>query len=455
MKFLLKVLLLSLALILCNCETVTKVWTKLSGTSTDEGGVGVAVDKVSRNVYVTGQTKGDLDGQINASYGTYDIFLIKYSADGDKLWTRLAGTFGDDYPSGILVDNNGNCFITGRTHGNLDGQINAGGTDVFVMMYTPTGEKMWTRLSGTPSNEVVSGIAIDNLNNLYISGSTWGNLDGETNAGDADAFVIKYSYTGTKIWTRLVGSSATQYGGGISIDSNNDIYLTGETQESLDGQLFAGGPSDIFVVKFSAVGNKLWTRLVGSESFDTGTALSVGIDGSVYVTGFTSGNLDGQSNAGSHDIFLMKMSTSGTKIWTRLSGSSGEDRSFGISVDTSGNIYLTGDTYGSLDGETYFGITDIFVMKYSSDGTKISTKQSGTMSVDGGYGISVDTSGNAYITGNTYGNLDGELHAGGVSDTFVMKYFYEGTTLLLFYYYDYYCYYYFYYYYNYYYYHYY
>jgi hypothetical protein len=88
------------------------------------------------------------------------------------------------------------------------------------------------------------------------------------------------------------------------------------------------------------------------------------------VTGGTDGYLDGNTYSGEGDIFLVKYNSSGTKQWTKQLGTSSTDKGDGVTTDSSGNIYVTGGTDGDLDGNTNLGYTDIFLVKYDSSGTK-------------------------------------------------------------------------------------
>ena len=93
------------------------------------------------------------------------------------------------------------------------------------------------------------------------------------------------------------------------------------------------------------------------------------------MTGYTLGELDGNTNSGGRDIFLVKYDSSGTKQWTKLLGTSSTDMyltswGYGVTTDSSGNIYVTGNTSGGLDGNTSSGGSDIIIVKYDSSGTK-------------------------------------------------------------------------------------
>ena len=128
---------------------------------------------------------------------------------------------------------------------------------------------------------------------------------------------------------------------------------------------------------------------------------------------------DGKTNSGERDIFLVKYNSSGTKQWTQQLGTPTFEEGYGVVVDSSDNIYVTGWTRGKLD--TYSGGTDTFLVKYNSSGVKQWTRQFGTSSSDSGKGVTVDSSDNIYVTGNTGGGLDGNTNSGGY-DIFLVKY---------------------------------
>ena len=123
--------------------------------------------------------------------------------------------------------------------------------------------------------------------------------------------------------------------------------------------------------------------------------------GNVYVTGGTKGGLDGNTSAGNTDLFMLKYNSSGTKQWTKQLGASGRDSANAIASDSSGNLYVTGMTFGGLDWNTSAGSNDLFVVKYNSSGTKQWTEQLGSASSDIANGVATDSSGNVYVVGYT------------------------------------------------------
>jgi uncharacterized delta-60 repeat protein len=408
--------------------------------------IGVAVDS-SGNSYVTGYTDGGLDG--NSSSGKKDFFLIKYNSSGTKEWTKQEGSSGDDYAYGVAVDSSDNIYVTGYTDKKLHGNNNSGRFDMFLVKYNSSGARQWTKQLGTSNNEYASAIATDSSDNIYVTGMTWGGLDGSTKPKYCmgygtvkafkectDIFLVKYNSSGTKQWVKQLEGSSKSFDNaqGLAVDSSDNIYVAGFTNGGLDGNT-SSGKHDILLVKYNSGGSKQWLQQFGSSNNDMGLEVNVDSKGNIYVTGKTEGGLDGNTNSGKNDIFLVKYNSSGTKQWTQQLGTPTFEEGNGVAVDSSDNIYVSGWTRGKLD--TYAGGDDAIVLKYNSSGTKQWTRQFGapsfleksqynsssqmTTSEDKGIGVAVDSSGNIYVTGNTKGGLDGNTNSG-KKDIFLVKY---------------------------------
>jgi len=409
-----------------NATTQSGTWagTLLIGTASTDRGHGIAVDS-SGNIFVAGYTTGDLDGESNANPGTADIFLTKYDASGTRQWTRLAGTTGGDESgwSAVAVDGSGNIYVTGWTSGNLDGETNAGGSDAVLIKYNASGTRQWTRLLGSAGSDSAWSVAVDGSGNVYISGFTDGSLGDQTNSGGTDAFVAKYNSSGTFQWVRQLGNATLTYSYAVAVAASGNVYISGMTRGSLDGQTNQG-IQDIFVAKYNSSGTRQWTRMLGSTLFDYCYSVAVDASENVYVAGDSKGHFDGWTNTDgsgtTEDIFLAKFNASGTKQWSVFHGGAGNDVASGLAVDSSGNAYIAGNTDAALDGFTPAGSHDLILMKYDASGTRQWTTMLGTAAGDYGRSVAVDASGNAFMTGHTAGDLDGATNSGG-TDGFIVK----------------------------------
>ncbi len=386
------------------------LWTRQFGTSASEDGAAVAVDGAG-NEYITGYTYGELAGP-NAGYS--DAFLAKFDAAGVLLWTRQFGTSAGDAGYGVAADGAGNAYIAGGTTGSFGGP-NAGYSDAFLAKFDASGTLLWTRQVGTSATDAGIGVAVDDAGNAYMTGYTEGSLGGP-NAGEFDAFLAKFDASGTLLWTHQVGTPAQDLGFSLAVDGAGTAFITGYTWGSLGGPI--AGETDAFLAKYDPSGVLLWTRQFGTSAGDVGQAAAVDGAGNAYITGLTYGNLAGP-NAGFEDVFLAKFDASGVLLWMRQFGTSAGDAGFGVAADDAGIAYITGSTSGSLGGPNA-GYSDAFLAKFDALGTLLGTSQAGSSMDDTAWGVAVDDADNAYITGYTTGSLGGPN--AGEYDCFLAKF---------------------------------
>ncbi len=227
-------------------EHLAKQWSELLGSRSRDDGLGVSVDSAG-NVYVTGYSKGAFDTKTNS--GKEDMFLIKYDSSGNKQWSKLLGTSGDDRGHGVSVDASGNVYVTGFSAGAFDGQTNSGGKDMFLIKYDTSGNKQWSKLLGTTSSDAGNGVSVDSVGNVYVTGSSSGAFDGKTHSGDFDIFLIKYDTSGVKKRSKLLGTTSSDAGKGVSVDSAGNVYVTGFSGGNFDGHTNSGN-EDMLLIKF-------------------------------------------------------------------------------------------------------------------------------------------------------------------------------------------------------------
>jgi len=385
-------------------------WSRQLGTTSDDISRSVTVDGAG-NIFISGRTKGSLSG---TNAGGYDAFLAKYDPAGTLLWTKQLGTNLSDQSWSVAVDGVGNAFISGFTKGTLSG-TNAGDWDAFLTKYDPAGNLLWTEQLGTSNEELSRSVAVDTSGNAFISGRTKGSLSG-TNAGGYDAYLSKYDTNGNLLWTEQLGTSHSDNSSSVAVDGAGNIFISGSTEGNLGG--INAGHDDAFLSKYDTNGNLLWTEQLGTSGYDHSNSVVVDGSGNVFISGGTSGHLGG-TGEGSTDAYLAKYDSTGNLLWTEQIGTSHSDYSSSVAVDGAGNIFISGTTYGNLGGVNSGGY-DAFLCKYGPAGNLLWTEQLGTSGYDHSYSIVVDGTGNAFISGSTYGSLGG-INAG-ERDAFLVKY---------------------------------
>jgi hypothetical protein len=456
------------------------VYSTYIGGSGEDRGYGIAVDG-SGNAYVTGytwSTNYDVTaGAFQTTYGggNWDVFVTKLNASGSGLvYSTYIGGSANDYGEGIVLDGSGNTYVTGAT-GSTDYDITAGAFqttkegsyNVFVTQLNASGSGLvYSTYIGGSGIDYGYGIALDGSGNAYVTGYTQ-STDFDvtagafqtTNGGWRDVFVTQLNASGSGlVYSTYIGGSNEDYGYGIAVDGSGNAYVTGYTNSTdydvTSGAFqttYGGGSYDVFVTKLNASGSGLvYSTYIGGSGEDRGYGIAVDGSGNAYVTGKTSStNYDvtagafQTTNGGSPDVFVTKLDASGSGlVYSTYIGGNGGDESWGIAVDGSGNAYVTGRTSSTnyditpaAFQTTKGGFDDVFVTKLNATGSGLvySTYIGGGLD-DYGYGIAVDVSGNAYVTGLTTAS-DYDVTSGafqttkdGSSDVFVTKLDMSGTT---------------------------
>jgi hypothetical protein len=413
-----------------NVAVACSPWTRQFGTTFGDTAQAVTTDAAG-NIFVAGRTDlGDIDGGgPDTPAGGSDLFLAKYSSNGSRVWIRQLGTSGQDFAYGVATDSGGNTYVVGTTDSDLDGagsQVFGGGADAFVVKYDADGALVWIRQLGNVDYEEAMGVAMDGSNNVYITGSTSGDIDNvgpPAPAGIANVFLAKYNANGTQQWVRQFGSATEEKAYGVTVSGTN-VYLTGYTYGDLDGAGPGGSAYiDIFLASYDTDGNQQWISQVGSSVIDVGFRLAVDGGGNIYVTGYTTGDLDGAgagTNAGGADMFVARFNASGTLTRVTQIGTATNNFGSGIAVDAAGNVYLAGYTWVNPPDD--YG--DLQTIRINADGTIAWTQGLATPYTDGAFGLDIALRGNdVYVAGTTAGDLDGNTNASvGGGDAFIVKY---------------------------------
>lgn len=355
-------------------------------------------------------------------------------------WPIQFGSAGDDGAERIVTDQTGAVYVVGSTNGNLFGK-NAGDEDCYIAKYDNNGNLLWSKQFGSSQQDIISSAAVDSSNNLIVVGDTNGNLFGTQGGGsgsavsDGDAFVAKFSPTGSMIWSKQFGTPQVDFANGVAIDSQNNIYVVGDTDGGLFGTHTDDDRSDVFLVKYDTNGNQTWGKQFGGSydsvkggSEDRGEAIALDGQDNIYVGGMTDDLF--ASNTNGYDAFVAKLDPSGNILWGKQFGTDERDEVRSICVDSAGNAYVGGDMNQSddLDGDPNYDPGDGFVGKFDANGNQIWMHQWSTPSEDSVGDVILDNQGNVYAVGGTEGSLFG-TYSGNGGDAAIAKYDPNGNVL--------------------------
>jgi hypothetical protein len=431
------------------------VWAKNMGGLAEDRGNSIAVDN-SGNVYTTGYFSGFVDfdpgvGTVNlTSAGLADIFVQKLDASGNLFWTKQMGGISADLGNSIAVNDSLNVYITGSFSGTVDfdpgastvNRTSAGLADIFVQKLNASGNLVWAKQMGGVSDDVGNSTTVDDSGNMYTAGYFYGVVDFNPDFGKSelygrgsnDIFIQKLGASGD-FWGALrMGGSSYIYSHSIVVDASGNVFTVGAFSGTVDFDpdvgtvnLTSTKPEDVFIQKLDASGNLVWAKKIGVSIGGYTSYIAIALD--KFENVYTAGSLNG-------DIFFQKLDTSGNLIWAKNMGGEFYDGVGSIAVDASGNVYITGDFWGTVDFDpgvgtvslTSAGSRDIFILKLDASGNIVWAKDIGGAGYDYGISIAVDISGNVYTTGIFQETADFDPGVGtlnftsiGYGDIFVQK----------------------------------
>ena len=351
---------------------------RYNGPLNSGGAHAIALD-ILGNVYVTGQSTG---------IGTAeDYATIKYNSAGQQQWVARYNGPGNftDTAYAIAVDSSGNVYVTGQSDSGGQGS----NYDYVTIKYNSDGQQQWLARYNGPGNDgdAAYALATDLSGNVYVTGVSTGSDSG------TDYATIKYNSSGQQQWVARYNGPANgdDSGYAIAIDNSGNVYVTGSSRGP-------GTDFDYATIKYDSAGQQQWAARYVGPGGGFGEAKAIAIDGSgnVYVTGHSPGTGTGD------DYATLKYNSAGQQQWVaRYNGpGNGGDEAHAIALDNSGNVYVTGQSYGAGANSDYATI------KYNSGGQEQwAIRYNGPGNpFDFAFAMAVDASANVYVTGQSNAN---------------------------------------------------
>jgi hypothetical protein len=387
---------------------------------------------------------------------------LSLDGQGALVATTPMGTIKEDAPySYVMADRNSNEKVKVASRFVLNGNVLSFQTDDYKGTLVIDPELEWSTYYGGYGFDLGTVLTCDNIGNVYLTGASWFGLNITTtgshqyaNAGDFDAFLVKFDEAGNRLWGTYYGGPSTDYGFGLACDANNRVYISGITT-SYTGIATAGchqpasaGLGDNFLARFDTDGNRIWGTFYGGTGDEYNGLCAADNYGHVYLTGTTTSTsgiaYNGHSNTynGGQDGYLAQFDTAGVRQWATYYGGTAEDAGDGVVCDLSGNVYLGGHTrsFGGIatigsHQTALAGDVDNFLVKFNISGTRQwGTYYGGTEEDDNNRlkCVTVDQLGNPYLAGHTK-SASGIATAGshkptlsGVYDGFLVKFNSQG-----------------------------
>jgi hypothetical protein len=364
-KFFLLPLLLSAQLINAQAPAIT--WENNVGGSTDD--YGYFVNTTSDGGYITAGSSTSADGDMSANFGDYDVHLTKFDNAGNLVWTKNLG--------GSLLE------------------------EAYTVYQTPDGGYLLTGYTRSSDNQVSS------------------------NYGMRDVWVVKTNSLGTIQWEKNYGGTGDDRAYYSTPTADGGYILAGYT-ESADNDVTSNkGASDVWVVKIDSAGMIQWQQTYGGTNYEFGYFIAPTSDGGYVVTAYSySNDMDVSGNHGGADIWIFKISSTGSLQWQNSYGGSNEDYCTATYQTADGGYISVNYTY-SNDGDISFthGDLETWLMKLNNSGSIQWEKCYGGSLSDANYALKKTIDGKYVIAGYSY-SLDGDIvgqHTGGEADYWIMQ----------------------------------
>lgn len=448
-------------------------WARHLGGKLEENVRGLVTDAAG-NVYITGGFRDTADfdpgpGTYNlVAQGSMDIFVAKLNAAGQLVWAIQVGSGATgtsiEMGSTITLDPFGHVLIGGSFAdvadfdpgpGVFNLTSNGGQSDAFVLKLDTAGNFKWAVSIGNTGADGTRGIVSDTAGNVYVTGRFDGTVDFDPGtpqfflsaAVSTDAFVLKLDSAGKFVWaTQYNTTGLSAEGLDILLDNEGHVYVGG------GGTIVPGTSSGGFIWKLDNSGTPLWTYIINGIFNDHTQGIAFDPAGYVYAVGWFADVVDFDQGAGQalltcvgvRDMYVLKVDTAGNFVWVKGVGAARTDEARGISLDSRGNVFVTGAFNDTVDFDPGPGVANLvsnggndpFILKLDSAGNYQWAFSVGSVAgTEWGQNVTIDAHGTVHFLGNFHNTIDAEPGAGvtnlvsnGGSDVFLIKLVCNDTT---------------------------
>ncbi|MCB2408920.1 T9SS type A sorting domain-containing protein [Hymenobacter sp. BT178] len=420
-------------------QAPTKQWDKTYGGNREDRPYVLRVTADGGSI-IGGSSDSTPSGDKTENSINSDVWVLKLDAAGNKIWDRTVGTSSPDNFQTLCQASDGGYVLAANSNGNALGdktQPSKGGLDMWIIKLDANGTKLWDKVYGGTSHDVVTKMVPTPDGGFLLCGYSESGISGdktEATKGGMDFWVVRIDANGTKLWDKTYGGSGYEELRGAALTSDGGFVVCGGSVSGISGDKSQGtrGGVDFWVLKLDAAGTKQWDRTIGTGGDEQALDIKQTADGGYVMLGNTGAGISGdktQPSKGAYDAWVVKIDASGNLLWDRSLGGLEEDGASSLLVASDGGILVYANSNSSTSGDKTQdskGSYDLWLVKLASGGATQWDLTLGGSARDfatTGEGMQVTPDGGLLLTGQSYSPVSGDkTHPNrGDSDYWIMK----------------------------------
>jgi hypothetical protein len=343
-----------------------------------------------------GHSWSDISGEKSENSLSWDFWILKIDADGNKVWDKTFGGDGSEFLSSIIETSDSGYLLGGVSESNISGyktEESRGDLDYWIIKIDSEGNRIWDKTFGGDKMDYLTSVVQVNDGGYIVGGYSHSDVSGDktdANRGEdiigdpwdpfpmptdkgPDYWIIRLDNNGNKIWDKTYGGQNNDNCRAIVQDENGSIFLAGSSDSNISGEKSEnsrGYPhTDFWILKIDIDGNLIWDKTIGGDQIDDCYAMALMHDNSMLLGGSSSSSISGEKsgeNKGSYDFWIVNLDGNGNIIFDLTLGGNSTETCYTISKTNDGGILLGGDSWSDISGdksESHRGWWDYWIVK--------------------------------------------------------------------------------------------
>ena len=348
---------------------------------------------------------------------TFDFWIVKTDSLGTKQWDKTYGGVATDALIMMQQTSDGGFILGGGSSSNIGfekSQNSQGLNDYWIVKTDALGNKLWDKDFGGTNQESFSTILQTSDGGYLLGGYSQSGVGGDKtqpSQGFIDYWIVKTDASGIKLWDKTFGGASDDYLTGAKQTSDGGYILGGYSNSGASGDKTqpGWGAYDFWIIRIDSLGNKLWDKDFGADEYDVCFSLDISADGNYVAGGTTTSGVNGDKSqplwgpAGDADLWIIKIDTSGNKIWDKdLGGYAFEDEFGNLALTADGGLIIGANSYSPISGnksENNLGLEQTWMLKTDSMGNYLWDRTAFTMGHEES-GYAIESRDGCYLIGN-------------------------------------------------------